>query len=135
SKLAIEAPSISNAAHYARIVAEHSATRSLIRRLDDLRGQAYQGVNPAELIDHAKAALEEVTLPADDTFPDGVWSLDDWAGRESERAPWVIPGLLREQHRLVIVAPEGFGKSWISTQMAVCAGQGVHPFTFDPIPA
>src|SRR5690606_17453663 len=52
---------------------------------------------------------------------------------DDERAPWVVPGLLRQDWRVVVVAPEGAGKSLVLQQIGICAAQGIHPFGHEPI--
>ena len=47
---------------------------------------------------------------------------------------WLIDGLLERQERVVIVAAEGVGKTTLARQIAICAGAGVHPFTYMEIP-
>lgn len=42
---------------------------------------------------------------------------------------YVIPGLLAQGNRIVITAPEGYGKSSLLRQIATCAAVGVHPFS------
>lgn len=41
---------------------------------------------------------------------------------------WVIPDLLERQDRLVVTGSEGFGKSVLLRQIAICAAAGIHPF-------
>ena len=41
---------------------------------------------------------------------------------------WVIPGVLRRQGRMMIVAGEGSGKTVLLRQIAVMAAAGLHPF-------
>lgn len=43
---------------------------------------------------------------------------------------WLVPGLLERKDRLIITGPEGFGKSTLVRQLAVCACAGLHPFDF-----
>ena len=40
---------------------------------------------------------------------------------------WVVPGFLAPMDRVIIVAGEGSGKTWLARQVAVCLGQGLHP--------
>ena len=47
---------------------------------------------------------------------------------------WLIDGLLERQERVVIVAAEGVGKTTLARQVAICAGSGIHPFTYMEIP-
>jgi 5S rRNA maturation endonuclease (ribonuclease M5) len=46
---------------------------------------------------------------------------------------WVIPGLLERGERVIVVAAEGVGKTMLARQIAICAGAGVHPFTYQPM--
>jgi hypothetical protein len=41
---------------------------------------------------------------------------------------WLIPGLMERGDRLVLTGEEGFGKSEMTYQMAMCLAGGVHPF-------
>jgi hypothetical protein len=41
---------------------------------------------------------------------------------------WVIPGILEHMDRVLLVAPEGIGKSVLSRQVGACLAAGVHPF-------
>lgn len=86
-------------------------------------------VDPWDAASTASVRLAELNRPVDDAPADLV-TLDEVADEDPEQtAPWVIPDLLRVGWRAVIVAGEGAGKSWITSQMAVAAAQGVHPWT------
>jgi replicative DNA helicase len=41
---------------------------------------------------------------------------------------WVIPDLLARMNRLILTAPEGWGKSTLLRQIAMCVSAGLHPF-------
>ena len=47
---------------------------------------------------------------------------------------YVVPDLLRRRSRTVITGPEGFGKSELLYQIALCTAAGVHPFDTTTIP-
>lgn len=127
-------PSTSNAASYARIVVEYATRRRLIALGEQLVEGGYTNPDAADIIDRARTELAELVLPIGNT-PDDLWSIDDFLDRpDVDRAGWVIPGLLRTDWRVVIVAPEGVGKSQLYRQIAMCAGQGVHPLNFNEIP-
>ena len=53
---------------------------------------------------------------------------------KSDPYDWLIDGLLERQERVVIVAAEGVGKTTLARQIAICAGSGIHPFTYCEIP-
>lgn len=60
-------------------------------------------------------------------------------GRFLDRAratprPWVLPGLLRAQDRVLVTSGEGVGKSTLTWQVATMAAAGVHPFTYQQVP-
>jgi hypothetical protein len=53
---------------------------------------------------------------------------------ETDTYDWVIDGLLERGERVMVVAPEGGGKSVLARQVVILAGAGIHPFTFQEIP-
>lgn len=123
----------SSAAHYARVVVEHAARRSILSVAGEVSTLIGDGKPAADVLDHVRARLESVSLPTG-RIPDDLLVLDDLLDRPVEsRSPWVVPGLLRQDWRVIVVAPEGRGKSALLTQVAVCASQGVHPLTFQPV--
>jgi replicative DNA helicase len=48
---------------------------------------------------------------------------------------WVIPGLLERSERVIVVAAEGVGKTMLARQVALLCAAGIHPFSFQPMPA
>jgi len=52
----------------------------------------------------------------------------------SDDYDWLIDGTMERGERVMLVAPEGAGKSVLLRQIAILAGAGVHPFTFQEIP-
>lgn len=57
----------------------------------------------------------------------------DEVQQEEPQRPWLIPGLMRQQGRIVLVGFEGDGKSTLLRQVAVASAAGVHPFTGEPV--
>jgi replicative DNA helicase len=47
--------------------------------------------------------------------------------------PWVLPGLLRVNEKLIVTGGEGVGKSTFSRQMAVTVASGIHPLLCIPV--
>lgn len=41
---------------------------------------------------------------------------------------WLVPGLLERTDRFMLTGFEGFGKSWLLRQIAICVAAGVSPF-------
>lgn len=63
----------------------------------------------------SSAPSEEVDLPA---FCEG-----------EDRFDWLIPLLIERGDRVLVVAAEAAGKSFLLRQIAVCSAFGIHPFT------
>lgn len=58
----------------------------------------------------------------------------DFINEEQSKEPkWVIDGVLEAQERVIVVAAEGVGKTMLMRQVAILAGAGIHPFTFQPM--
>lgn len=116
------------------IVAEYAARRRVLAAVEEMRGRLCDpGADVAETIDRAKAELDRAHVP---TLTDvGATTWDEFCGRPEPAFSWAVPGLIDIEDRVVIVAPEGMGKTVLLRQLALAAGQGIHPFTFEPIPA
>lgn len=41
---------------------------------------------------------------------------------------WLVEGLIERQERVMVTAPESFGKSTLMRQLVVCIAAGIHPF-------
>lgn len=126
-------PQTTHADEYAALVRAASARRQLLRVSGEIAEGAWQGRDPADTVDAARVALDSVDLPAG-AMPVDLVRLSTMMNRpEQERTPWVIPGLLRRDWRVVFVAPEGAGKTLVMQQIGMCAAQGVDPFGFHSI--
>lgn len=127
-------PQTTHADEYAALVRAAAARRQLLRLAGDVVEGAYRGADPGETIEQARTALDGVDLPAGQT-PSDLVRLSTLMNRpEQDRTPWVVPGLLRRDWRIVFVAPEGAGKTLVMQQIGMCAAQGIDPFSFFPIP-
>tara|TARA_Y100000296_G_scaffold78128_1_gene100443 strand:- start:6231 stop:7916 length:1686 start_codon:yes stop_codon:yes gene_type:complete len=64
--------------------------------------------------------------------------LIDWATLLSEETDdhyeWLIPNLLERQERVIVVAAEGVGKTFLARQVALMSAAGIHPFKRDRMP-
>jgi 5S rRNA maturation endonuclease (ribonuclease M5) len=64
--------------------------------------------------------------------------LIDWATLLSEETDdeynWLIPHLLERQERVIVVAAEGVGKTFLARQVALMSAAGIHPFKRDKMP-
>lgn len=115
-------PATTNAARYARIVAEHATLRRLIRTATDIVDRAYElPDNPATLAATAATALSDMGAPpgADDRriangrqfildIPAGIPAI--W-GDDTGRVLWA------EGEALILVGPPGVGKTTLGAQV------------------
>lgn len=83
--------------------------------------------DPAAFLEWMQLELAAVDVPIG-KVPADVWDLDVFLDRPNAvRPPWVLTGLLRKGWRALVIAPEGYGKSVLFRQLAMCAAQGIHP--------
>ena len=129
-------PSTASVGRYAEIVARFSARRLLhVIGTELLAGSGDLTRDPADLADAVRSRMLELDNPTFAGDPGDV-SFEMLLAESNEiQPPPIIPGLLNEDDRVVIVGLEGQGKSELFRQMASCLAFGVHPFTFRPIPA
>jgi len=61
--------------------------------------------------------------------------LVDWSDfikeDEDDSYDWIIPNLLERGERVMVVASEGVGKTFLARQIALLSAAGIHPFTFE----
>ncbi|HVC15439.1 MAG TPA: AAA family ATPase [Acidimicrobiales bacterium] len=134
SRWAAEVPSAASIGRYCEIVARFASRRALHGVGTEITAAASDPErDPGDVVDEARALLAFVDAPR--LTIAGDIQLDDFVAERDDASPEVVPGLLAEDDRVVIVAPEGVGKSELARQVVVCAAYGVQPFTFDPAPA
>jgi hypothetical protein len=127
-------PSTTNAATYAQRVADTATARLLITAATQIADLGYTTLDVADAVDHARTLIDSVRAGLGTAATATVQSLDDLVAKEDQPEDWVIPDLLARGDRVILVAPEGYGKSVLWRQIAVMCGQGLHPFTIEPIP-
>ena len=117
---------------HVEIILRHSAARQVRQIGSEAEFALSQGDDPYEVAASSATELDRVGsmsaygLPESLTFPELIEKAEDCS-------PWLIPGLLRNDGRCVIVASEGLGKSTLLRQIAICAAQGINPLRFDAI--
>jgi replicative DNA helicase len=112
-----------------RVVAQMALRRRLLSEAAELRkGASDLAADPADVLDTARTSLASVQSVLSSTVSDDE-GFDDFLTRtDANPSPWLIPGLIAEQWRVVIVATPGEGKTWLMRQLAVCAAYGIRPF-------
>lgn len=74
------------------------------------------------------------TVPYDDPEVESLFlSADAYISQESVLDGWVINTLLRHGEVVMLTGYEGWGKSSLLKQIAVCAAIGYHPFALMPV--
>ena len=122
------APVSNVAVTYAETIAELHARRRLIQAASALANAAHQATDLAVAIDAHSSALGDIALPSG-RLPKSLVPLDDMLDRPpADRTPWVIPGLLRRDWRVILVGAAGSGKSQVFQSVGIAAAQGRHPF-------
>jgi 5S rRNA maturation endonuclease (ribonuclease M5) len=107
---------------------EELAVEEIRQLLDDPNKTPLQILNRAQLLTQVQDNLvlrDEGRLVVWDKF---------LAEAVSDEYDWLIPGLLERKERVIVVAAEGVGKTMLARQVAICAGLGVNPFTFQQMP-
>ena len=129
-----DAPPSSHAPEYAEIVARLAVSRRAMGAASDAVEALGKGQHPQGVIDSLVADLQQIDSPILEKEPDDV-SFQQLLDQPTEqRRPWVVPGLLRQDWRCLVVGREGDGKSILLRQIGVAASLGVHPFTGEAIP-
>lgn len=123
-----------NADTYAQLIQE--AARS--RRLTDAMRRGQQMLDQGHSTDQVAAALAQaIDPPQDETRNiEDAMTLDEFIDQPIPPDEWVIPDLLTKGDRTIITGAEGFGKTQLIRQIAICAAAGIDPFTFakfDPV--
>jgi len=128
-ELVANTPAASSGVYYARTVVAHAARRRLIGEGAALITAANDLVrDPADVLENHQAVLSGIGTSILDIEPDDV-SVEEFTNRPRDAInPWVVHGLLRRGHKLIMVGGEGSGKSWIARFIAICAAYGVQPF-------
>ncbi len=129
--LTANVPSITSARQYAGIVADRSLRRRMViesgawrQRAEDLTLDADDVLSELRLTAATLGVAQMDEEPDDMT----VWDFMDLYDQPSGTEPWVIHGLIRKRHKMMIVGTEGGSKSWLMRFIALCASYGIQPW-------
>jgi hypothetical protein len=132
TSLAMNTPSAHNVSNYASIVYKHSVARKMMIDLGNSLTSIQTGMNPFE----EAARIEKLVSGVGNIHASEPESLTiyELADRAEAIAPVVIPGMMHQDYRTIVVAEEGAGKSLLLRTIATTASQGYHPFSHQKIP-
>lgn len=111
--------------HLERII-EAASRRRTLEAGQRLVQRSTGDVDPIEVIEQTIAELRLVQAGASMVEPTESDFLDVVARPINQS--FVIPGILAKGDRLVLTAPEGWGKSSLLRQIATCSAAGIHAF-------
>lgn len=115
-----------NVVEHLRRVLEASDRRATAKIATILREQACDpDVSIHEAVDHARSLLQT----RNPLVARRIVAYEDWAAGISLDWSWIVPGWLEHGDRVILVAGEGVGKSWLLRCWAFMAAAGVNPFT------
>ena len=121
-------------AHVRQVRESLEAHGCTVRTMEVPPGKLKNGKPITDIADHLEAGRDSSTLletgPSEqaEKARTGIDVLD-MVQRPRLPTEWVIEGLLAKQDRLIIVGPEGQGKSQLLRQLAACTAAGLHPIT------
>jgi hypothetical protein len=126
-------PTVANAEYYARIVADLALRRRVAATGLRITQRAEQPEDDiAAILQDAELDLAHVQARWQPQGPD-VMDIAAFVAADLPFGDPVIPGLLHQQERVVMVAGEGAGKSTCARQAAVMTACGRHVFTSEVI--
>jgi replicative DNA helicase len=124
-----------NADYHAGIIRDLSARRRLINEAQRNLQDAQTSTDPVEaVLDRAEERLRAVPTNVPE-YTGTVMSFDEFCDQPIPDNDWIIPGLLNRGDRLILTGTEGAGKTILMRQFAMCVAAGVHPFTYEDMPA
>ena len=130
-ELVINTPSTGAVDKYAEFVIEASLRRRLMGEASELAAQAADLTRSVEdVLDAHRATMATIGSTAIHSEPDDI-SVEEFVELHKDADPlskWVIHGLIRKRHKLMLVAGESHGKSVLMRYIAICAAYGLHPF-------
>ncbi len=126
-------PAMGSAARYAQIVIEQATLRRLIAAGKEIENLGYSASDVPTAVEQASVMLAEVGSSSIPTEPDDI-SVEEFVSRPRDTVvKWVLHGLMRRRHKLMLVAREGPGKSSLLRFCAVCGAYGINPFRHERI--
>jgi len=122
-------PSITAYSAYADLVIEASRRRRMIARYSELIEDVYRGGDIEQILG-SDVSADRLIAPRSAEIRD-LWALDAFMGRANniiDDRPWLLPGTIKALWRVILVAPEGWGKAVLMRFLAVHAAAGRDPW-------
>lgn len=125
--LMTNSPGRSNIDGWVKIINTHYAARRLLAELSASNNAILNGANPYDAASSVEKFISGMGS-AHKTEPEAL-TVDELMMQAEDLAPVVIPGMMNQDYRTIVVAEEGAGKSLLLRTIAMSASQGIHPFS------
>lgn len=126
-------PSAASAGYYASIVRREASARRLTHACTEASTALYASGDPLEVANTLTSQI--AALDSGGRLPERFWRT--WAEYSVVEHQGVgeplVPGVLNQHTRVIVLASEKGGKSMLLRQFAFCVAAGVHPFRFEAI--
>ena len=128
--LQINTPGAHGATRWAQIILEKSDARRTLHVLRDATNALYDGSDPYEVSADISKELVLLGTPADRESESKT--LEEWIelSKSETASPVIVPGVLRQGWRTIVVGGEGVAKTTILRTISMAVAQGHHPFWF-----
>jgi len=107
--------------------------------VDKIRAVQVRELPPERKLQRVRTLVDALPVGDSPVVESAAGRLVEWAAFVNENVDesynWVIPGMLERQDRVIVVAAEGVGKTLLARQVAIASAYGVHPFTYEAMPA
>jgi len=118
------------AQQYARVIHGLAVRRAAVEALSGMQAAMYD--RSADPVGAGRKVIEKIDRVITAAMPEKhAYTLSEFLAIEFPGGGSVIDGLLGRQERVVLVGPEGVGKTMLGHQVAYAAAAGVHPFARD----
>lgn len=130
SSLQMETPGTYGAARWAQIILEKSDARRTLHVLHDATREILGGGDPYDIAADISKELAMLGTPADRESESKT--LEEWIelSKSDTASPVIVPGVLRQGWRTIVVGGEGVAKTTILRTISMAVSQGHHPFWF-----
>ena len=115
--------------HTVKIILRDSWARQFLGAMTQATQDVYQGGDPYDISDQIQRFTRDRSFSG---LPEAL-TIEELEAQFETATPWVVPGILRQDWRILVVAGEGGSKSVTLRSILMCAAQGFHAFNHKPI--
>lgn len=123
-------PAVTQAGRYAKIIVELSRRRRLMHHYLGLYGECYEK-SADEVLAMDDPRSDRLIIRNNEEGIEGLMGLGEFmaeAALHEAQGEWLLPHIVRELWRIIIVAGEGVGKATLMRFLGLCAAAGRDPW-------